>query len=155
MTNIFAKDIMTKNPMTVTKDMIVKDLADLLAKKNIGGAPVVDDSGRVIGIVSESDLVVRDARIHYPTYIHLLDGFIYWPSSVAKFNEEFKKALGSTVGDIMSEDVVKVAPDATLEDLATMVVDKEIDRLPIVDADGKLLGIVTKHDIVSAISRTS
>ena len=155
MKNIFAKDIMTKEAVTVTKDMVVKDLADLLAEKNIGGAPVVDGSGRVVGIVSESDLVVRDARIHYPTYIHLLDGFIYWPSSVAKFNEEFKKALGSTVGDIMSEDVATAGPDATLEDLATLVVDSDVDRLPIVDADGKLIGIVTKHDIVTAISRSS
>lgn len=155
MKNIFAKDIMTKNPVTVTGDMAVKDLAELLAAKNIGGAPVVDDAGRVIGIVSESDLVVRDARIHYPTYIHLLDGFIYWPASVAKFNDEFKKALGSTVGDIMSDEVATAGPGATLEDLATLVVDNAIDRLPIVDADGKPIGIVTKHDIVTAISRNS
>lgn len=154
MTNIFAKDIMTKDTITVKTDMAVKDLADLLAEKNIGGAPVIDDSGRVVGMVSESDLVVRDARIHYPTYIHLLDGFIYWPSSVAKFNEEFKKALGSTVGDIMSDEVATAGPDATLEDLATLVVDNDIDRLPIVDADGKPIGIVTKHDIVTAISKS-
>jgi CBS domain-containing protein len=154
MTDIFAKDIMTKDAITVTKDMAVKDLAELLAEKNIGGAPVVDENGRVIGIVSESDLVVRDARMHYPTYIHLLDGFIYWPASAAKFNEEFKKALGSTVGDIMSEDPATAGPDATLEDLATLVVDKEIDRLPIIGEDGKLAGIVTKHDIVTAISKS-
>lgn len=155
MNSVLAKDIMTKNVVTVTADMAVKDLADLLADKNISAAPVVDSDGKVVGMVSESDLILSDARIHYPTYIHLLDGFIYWPSSAAKFNEEFKKALGSTVGDIMTYEVETAGGDATVEDLATLMTDKEVGRVPIVGADGRLEGIVTKHDLVKAISKTT
>jgi CBS domain-containing protein len=144
---------MTKTVTTVKADMAVKDLAGLMSKKGIGGAPVVDDNGRLIGMVTESDLIVQDARLQYPTYLHLLDGFLYWPASAAKFNEEFKKALGATVGDIMTGDVVTAGEGATIEDLATLMMDKDVGRIPIVDADNKVAGIVTKHDIVIAIGR--
>ncbi len=152
---MIAKDVMTKKAITVGPDMMVKDLAGLLSEKNIGGAPVVDDNGKLVGIVTESDLVVKDARLHYPTYIHLLDGFIYWPSSVAKFNEEFKKALGATVGEIMTVDPATAAEDATIEDLATLMIEKDIGLIPIVDDNGKVTGVVTKHDVVTAIGKSS
>ncbi len=154
MKNVLAKDIMTRNVVTAVAEMPVKELADLLAKKNVSGAPVLDAAGKVIGMVSESDLIMVDARIHYPTYFHLLDGFIYWPASVAKFNEEFKKALGSTVGDIMSDGATSAGQDATLEDLATLMTDNDISRIPIVSPEHKLVGLVTKHDLVKAISKT-
>ncbi|MFA5867287.1 MAG: CBS domain-containing protein [Actinomycetota bacterium] len=152
---MIAKDVMTKNVITVNPEMAVKDLAGLLSEKNIGGAPVVDGNGKLLGIVTESDLVIKDARLHYPTYIHLLDGFIYWPSSVAKFNEEFKKALGATVGEIMTVDAATAREDATIEDLATLMIEKDIGLIPIIDNTGKVMGIVTKHDVVTAIGKSS
>ncbi len=155
MSSATARNIMSKDVVTVSPDVAVKDLAELLAEKNIGGAPVVDETGKLVGVVTESDLILQDARIHYPSYIHLLDGFIYWPGSAARFNDEFKKALGATVRDIMSENAITAGPDATLEDLATLMTDRDIDRIPIVDPDGKLAGIVTKHDLITAISKTT
>lgn len=150
---MIAKDVMTKNVITVKLDMAVKDLASVMSEKSIGGAPVVDDNGRLVGMVTESDLIVQDARLQYPTYLHLLDGFIYWPASAAKFNEEFKKALGATVGEIMTKNVVTAGAEATIEDLATLMIDKDVGRIPIVDSDHKVIGIVTKHDVVIAIGR--
>ncbi len=152
---MIAKDMMTKKVITVGPGMTVKELAGLLTEKSIGGAPVVDADGKLVGVVTESDLVVKDARLHYPTYLHLLDGFIYWPSSVAKFNEEFKKALGATVGDIMANDIATASEDATVEDLATLMIEKDIGLIPIIDSDGKVIGVVTKHDIVTAISKSN
>ncbi len=152
---MIAKDMMTKKVITVGPGMTVKELAGLLTEKSIGGAPVVDADGKLVGVVTESDLVVKDARLHYPTYLHLLDGFIYWPSSVAKFNEEFKKALGATVGDIMANDIATASEDATVEDLATLMIEKDIGLIPIIDSDGKVIGVVTKHDIVTAIGKSN
>jgi CBS domain-containing protein len=151
---MIAKDMMTKDVITVRPEMSIKDLAGLMAEKDIGGAPVVDATGRLVGIVTESDLIIQDAHLQYPTYIHLLDGFIYWPSSAAKFNEEFKKALGATVADIMTVDVATADENSTVEDLATMMVDKDIGRIPVVDSGGKVTGIVTKHDVVTAIGKS-
>jgi CBS domain-containing protein len=152
---MIAKEMMTKNVLTVGPDMSVKDLASLMAEKDIGGAPVVDTGGKLVGIVTESDLIVQDARLQYPTYFHLLDGFIYWPSSAAKFNEEFKKALGASVGEIMTTEVVTAGEESSIEDLATLMIDKGIGRIPVIDGHGRVTGIVTKHDVVTAIGKSS
>ena len=149
-----AKDIMTKDVVSASVDMTVKEFADLLVEKNISGAPVLDRDGRVVGVASESDLVVKDARIHYPTYLHLLDGFIYWPGSVSKFNAEFKKALGLTVGDIMTSEPFTAPETASIEDIATLIADHEVGLVPIVDEAGRLVGIVTTHDIITTISKS-
>jgi CBS domain-containing protein len=152
---MIAKEMMTKKVLTVGPEMTVKDLAGLMAENDIGAAPVVDAEGKLVGIVTESDLIVQDARLQYPTYIHLLDGFIYWPGSAAKFNEEFKKALGATVGEIMTTEVVTAKEESSVEDLATLMIDNDIGRIPIVDGAGKVTGIVTKHDVVTAIGKSS
>lgn len=150
-----AKDIMNKQVITVKEDMSIKALADLFVKKNIGGAPVVDADGKLIGMVTEGDLVSQDAQVHFPTYVHLLDGFFYFPSTVARFEKDFKHALGRVVKDVMTTDVFTAHEDASIEDMATWMVDKDISRLPILDKDGKLIGMVTKHDVVRAISKTA
>ncbi len=148
-----AKDIMTRGLVTFTKDTPVKEATEVLVKRNIGGAPVVDDEGKLIGIVSEGDLIMQDVRFHFPTYIQLLDGYIYLPRSLERFEEEFKKAVGAKVGDVMTTDVITVDEDASLEDVATLMVDKDVSRVPVV-TDGKIIGIITKGDIVKAISKS-
>lgn len=155
MKELKVKDIMEKNIKTIGPEESVKTLADLFIKEKVGGLPVVNDKGDLIGIVTEADLIVQDARIHFPTYIHLLDSFIYLPSSVDRFDREFKKALGATVKDIMTSEVITATEDKTVEDVATVMMDKNISRVPIVNKKGKLQGIVTKRDIVRVISKIS
>lgn len=150
---MIAKDIMSKKVITVEEDMPIKELADLFLKKDIGGAPVVGKEGNLIGMVTEGDLVSQDARIHFPTYIHLLDGFIYLPSSIARYEREFKKHLGQVVKDVMTTDVITASEDTTIEDMATLMVDKNVSRIPILNSEGKLVGLVTKHDIIRALSK--
>lgn len=147
-----AREIMTPNPILLKREMSVKDAAEILTKNKIGGAPVVDDEGNIVGIVSERDLIMRDVRLRYPTVIHVLDSFIYLPNPANQFNQDLRKAVGATVGDVMSTHVIAVDPGATIEDVATMMVDHKVDRLPVVE-DGKPIGIITKADIVKTISR--
>ncbi len=155
MKELKVKDIMEKDIKTIGPDESVKILADMFIKEKVGGVPVVSDKGELLGIVTEADLIVQDARIHFPTYIHLLDSFIYLPSSVERFDREFKKALGATVKDIMTTEVITATDDKTVEDVATLMMDKSISRVPIVSKAGKLIGIVTKRDIVRVISKIS
>ena len=105
----------------------------------------------MVGIVSESDLIVQDIRLHFPTYIHFLDSYIYL-ESLAKFEDTLKKAVGATVKDVMTTDVVTIKGDATVEDLATLMVDKEIDRIPVLK-DSLIVGIVTKSNLVQLLGR--
>lgn len=151
MENLKATDIMTKNVLTVTEDTSVKEVAKMFAENRIGGAPVVQGK-IVVGMITEDDLIMQDVKVHFPTYIHFLDSFIYL-GSLKRFEQELRKAVGARAKDVMSKEVVSVNENDSVEDIATLMVDKRINRLPVL-RKGELVGIITKGDIVRAISRT-
>ncbi len=144
-----ARDIMTPDPRTVARELPVTDAARLMTEHRIGALPVLDGE-KLIGIVTEGDLIMQEVKIEFPTYIHLLDGFIMYPPSTAKFESELKKAVGATVGDVMSSEPVTVQAETSIEDLATLMVEREVSRVPVLDGD-KLVGIVSKSDIVRSL----
>ena len=146
-----AKEIMIPEVITVSEDASVQELAALLAKKKISGAPVVDGRHRVVGIVSEGDLVSQDADIHFPHYIELLGNIIYL-ESVKKYEEKLEKAAASSVRDIMTTDVVTVQKDAELHEIATLMTERQVNRVPVLDGD-ILVGIITRADVVRAMAR--
>ena len=146
-----AKDIMTREVLTVTPDTSVEDLASLLVQHGISGVPVVDDQGGLYGIVTENDLIRRNKRLHIPTVVSFLDAAIYLESS-KKFEEEVKKIAATKVGDICVRKVVTITEDAMIQDIATLMSDKNKHLLPVVKG-GKVIGIVGKRDIVKASAR--
>jgi len=146
-----AKDIMTKEVVTVKASTTVQELAGLLSGHNISGTPVVDDDGRIIGIVTEHDLIKKEKRLHIPTVVQIFDSFIYLESS-KKFEDELKKMVAGTVGGIMTEEVVTVGEDATLSEIATVMSEKDAHLLPVISGD-KLVGVVGKKDVVRAMTR--
>lgn len=148
--DLTAGDIMEASVITVDEDMTVQELAELLAKKKISGAPVVDDKNRVVGIVSEGDLVSLDADIHFPHYIQFLDSVIFL-ESMKKFEERLRKTAATRVKQIMTTDVVSVQKDAPLHEVATLMTDRRINRLPVLDGD-VLVGIVTRANLVRSMS---
>lgn len=147
-----ARDLMVTELVTATPDTSVKDAAKLMSDKRVGCLPVLDESGTMVGIVTESDLIMQDVKVHFPSYIHLLDGFIYL-ESFSRFEHELKKAVAATLADVMSAPVVTAGPDMDVESLATLMVDKHISRIPIVEGE-KVVGMVSKGDIVRSIGRT-
>jgi len=144
------RDIMQTEVVTVSPDTTVRLLAELLAEHKISGVPVIDGERVVVGMVSEADIIVQDADLHFPYYIQFLDSVIYL-QSFGKFEERIRKAFGSKVAEVMSDQVVEISPDATVRQAATLMADKEVNRLPVVE-EGRLVGIVTRHDIVQAIA---
>lgn len=148
---ITVRDIMTPDPVTISRDTSVTDAAKLMTENKVGALPVVEE-GKLVGIVTESDLIMQDVKIEFPTYLHLLDGFIMYPPSTIKFENELKKAVAATVKDVMTPNPITIAADATIEDVASMLAEKEISRLPVVE-DNAVVGIVSKHDIVRAIAQ--
>jgi CBS domain-containing protein len=151
MADTTARDIMTADPVTISPDAGVTDAARLMTEAGIGALPVIVD-GVLAGIVTEGDLIMQDVRIEFPTYLQFLDGFIMYPPAHARFETELKKAVAATVSDVMTPDPVTVAADAPIEDVATLLAERDVSRLPVMDADGALVGIVSKHDIVRAIA---
>lgn len=149
MGDVRAKDIMTPDPVTVSPDTPVLDAARLIVERSVGALPVLDE-GRLVGIVTEGDLIMQDAKVQYPTYIHLLDGLLFYPPAERRFEAELKKAVGATVGELMSPDPVTVQVDAPVEDVATLMIDRDVSRLPVLDGE-TLVGIVSKSDVVRSI----
>ena len=144
------KDIMTKNVVTVSPEMDIHRLAELFMKKNISGAPVVDESGKLLGIVKEEGVIFQDKKVHLPTFINLSFGFLTLGTD--RYNEEIRKITASKVSSIMEKDIVTISPNTEIEDAATLMIEKEIYYLPVVDKD-KLVGVITKKDVVRAIAK--
>jgi len=150
MAEVTARDIMSSDPVTIGSEALVTDAAKLMTEHNIGALPVVEGD-KLVGLVTEGDLIMQDVKLEFPSYIHLLDGFIMYPPSTAKFEHELKKAVAATVADVMTSDPTTVQADTPIEDVATLLSDRDVSRLPVLDGD-RLVGIVSKHDIVRAIA---
>lgn len=129
--------------------MPVKELAQLLAKKNISGAPVVDDNNQLVGIVTESDLIDQTKKIHIPTVVTILDSHFFLEST-EKMEKEIKKIAGATVQDILTQPVVTVVEATPLDEIATIMAEKKIHTIPVVDGD-QLVGIIGKRDIIKTL----
>ena len=151
MTELMARDIMTADPVTVTPETTVTDAAHLMTQNHVGALPVVDGEGALIGLVSEGDLIMQDVKVHFPTYLSLLGGYIFAPGAADRFESDLRKAVGATVRDVMTADPITVSPDALVTDVATLIIERDVARLPVVEGDA-LIGIVSKSDIVRSLA---
>ena len=147
-----AKEIMTSPVFTVAPDTPVAHIARLLREKHISGVPVVDDTGRVVGIVTELDLIKRHARVHFPIYLPFLDSLIFLESP-RRYQEDVRRVLGATARDIMSQPVRTATPETEVEEIATLMVEERNNPIPILDAQGELVGIVSHTDVVRLVEQ--
>jgi len=146
-----AKDIMNKEVITIQKHASIEKLSSLLLKHEISGVPVVDDQGNMIGVVTEGDIIVKDSDLQFPTYFKLLDSIIYL-ESLSKFKRNLKKHMGTQVEDIMSKNVVTVDQETPVNKIANIMTSKNINRVPVVDQDKNLVGIITRADLIKSMT---
>jgi CBS domain-containing protein len=144
------REVMTTDVATFSPETTVESAARLLSERRLGGAPVVDADGRVLGLLEDDDLIVQDAKLHFPTVITVLGAYIELPSSQRHFEEDLRKAVGATVADVMDAKAPVCSEDDTLEQVATVMHDRNLSRLPVVRG-GKLVGIISRGDIVRAL----
>jgi CBS domain-containing protein len=145
-----ASEVMTTEVVTFAPDVPIIEAMTGLVDAEVDGAPVVDD-GRVVGMLSTGDIIVQESRIHMPTVITLLGGTWELPSTTKHFESDLRKAASATVGDAMETPAVTVGPDDTVETIATRMHEEDVSRVPVVDDDGALLGLVARGDILRAI----
>jgi CBS domain-containing protein len=151
--NTPVSQVMTTDVLWFRAEEPVAEAMARLVERGVDGAPVVGADNAVIGIVSTDDFIVQETVVHVPTVISLFGASIELPGSKRHFEEDLRKALGSTVRDIMSEQVITVGPDATIEQAAELLHERHVSRLPVVDETG-LVGIVSRVDILREILRT-
>lgn len=149
------REIMTKKVVTVRPDQSLAEAADELAEHEIGAAPVVDASGKVVGLLRDDDLLISEARLHLPTTIAILPGIEFTlPGEAKRYDEELKRAIASTVDGVMERDFPRIAPDASVSDLATLMHEKDVTHVAVID-DGAVVGIATRGDLVRHLAAST
>ena len=143
-----AKDIMSREVITVSPDTEIGEVARLLLEKRLNGLPVLDSEGKLVGIVCQSDLVAQQTKIPVPSIFTILDTFIPI-SSPARMEREMRKISALTVGQAMSSPVT-VSPDTPLEEIAALMVDKNFHTIPVIEG-GKVVGIIGKEDVLRTL----
>ena len=144
-----AKDIMSTDVITAKESMSVKELAKLLYENKISGVPVFGDNGKVIGVATESDLIDQNKKVHIPTVVAILDSFVFLENP-EKMEKDIKKMAATNVGDICSHEAVSVAPDTPLDEVATLMAERQVHTLPVMDGE-KLVGVIGKTDIIRTL----
>lgn len=146
---IRAKDIMTKEVVTVHPETDILQAAKILLENHFNGLPVVDHEGNLRGILCQDDLIVQQKRIPLPSVFTLLDGMIPL-SSGKRMEKEVHKMIAMTVSEAMIPNPLTVGPDTSLEDVATLMVRKNIHTLPVLES-GRLVGIIGKEDVLRTL----
>jgi len=143
------EEYMRTDVVTIGPGATVKELAQKFHETGVSGCPVVDEENNLFGIVTEGDLVAQDAELHPPRYIQFLDSKIYLQST-KKFEERLRKITGYTVKDVMTADVLTVTAKTPVRRAATIMADKHINRLPVVEGR-KLVGLMGRHEVLRAM----
>ena len=144
-----AQDIMTRDVITVTPDTDITHATRILLENRINGLPVVDEQQKLVGIVCQSDMIAQQKRIPLPSLFTLLDGYFTLTSS-KHFEKEVQKIAATRVAQAMTVAPVTVRPDTSLEEIASLMVEKKLHTLPVVNGK-ELVGIVGKEDMLRTL----
>ena len=146
------RDIMDTDPATVRPETPVEEVVSALRRHELPGLPVVDGEGRVLGMITEADLVLPDddGDLHIPHYINLFGGTIFL-EPLSRFEQRLRKAFASNAADMMTADPDTVSPDTTVQEAARIIHESGHNRLPVVE-DGRLVGVVTRVDVLGALA---
>lgn len=147
-----AADIMNPDGPTVGPDDDARKAIDLLSKTDLGAIPVLDEDRRVVGIVSESDLVLseEESDLHLPHYLNIMGGVVF-VGSMKGFEDRLEKAFATRVAELMTADPVVAHDYEAADRTAKKIAESHHNHLPVVDADGHLAGMVTRADALAAL----
>ncbi len=144
-----AKDIMTREIISVSPDTEIANAAKILLERRINGLPVIDASGRLVGILCQSDLVAQQKTIPLPSVFTLLESYIPL-TSIKRIDKEVEKIAAITVKQAMTPNPVTVDPETDIEDVAKLMVDNKYHTLPVMEGDN-VVGIVGKEDVLKTL----
>lgn len=146
---MLARDIMTRDVVTVKPDEEIEKVAQLLVENKISGIPVVDDDQHIVGIITEKDLIVRAGELKVPFYITLFDSIIFLENPI-RFSNSLKQYTASKVRDAMTKEVWAVKEDEEVSRVVEIMQKKNINRVPVV-RNGKLVGIISRNDVLKVL----
>jgi CBS domain-containing protein len=150
-----AKDIMTSPALSVTEEQTLQDVIEMLAKHRFSGFPVVDKAGKVIGVISDTDIIRYSQQLNVIPLSNLSGWISPYAeiSDLASMRKGFDLLHKTSVGQVMTKKVFSVTEDTSATDVAQLMNRRKINRVPVVDSDGNLVGIVTRADMVQCMAK--
>jgi CBS domain-containing protein len=147
-----AADVMDRNAHSLSPGDDARTAIELLADRDLGALPVVNGEGKVVGIVSESDLVLSEdeADLHLPHFVNLMGGVVFL-GSMKGFEKRIDKAFASKVSELMTPDPIVAKTGDDVHAVGRVIAEKHHNHLPVVDDDGRLAGVVTRADVLAAL----
>jgi CBS-domain-containing membrane protein len=145
-----AKDIMTTEVCSVTPEMDVDELAKKFVALKKNAMPVLDGQQRLVGVVTQTDLVEQDKPLHIPTVISLFD-WVFYLESEKTFRKEVERISARKVGEICTKEVVTCSPETPVDQIASLMVDNQAHLVPVIDAERRVLGVVARLDIIRSM----
>ena len=146
-----ARDVMTSPAITVGAATHIPELARLMRVNRISGMPVVDDNGRLLGIVTDHDLILRNAPVREPRYFSVLSGMI--PLNLEEYRhykDQLRHTMAVTAADLIEPGIKFIAPDTPLQEVMEIMLDPQVTLLPVIE-DERVVGVVTRTDLVRLV----
>ncbi len=147
--SVLARDMMTRDVVFVSRDTSLDEVADLMGRRGISGLPVTDDAGMVLGVISEKDFLSRMGEAGPKNFMTVIANCLRAKGCIA-LPIRAKKA-----GDIMNAPAVTVNETSSYSEVADLMAGKAVNRVPVIDAGGRLIGIITRNDLIRASSRNA
>lgn len=150
MTELLASNIMISDVVTVTAETSIGELSQVLLKNKVSGVPVVDKEGKLIGIVTEANIIQENIKVQFPFYFDplMISGYVV---DFEKYSQDIKDYLNTKVETIMNHRVKTANPSTPASEIADIMVSDKVNRIPIIDENKKVVGIITRADIIKAM----
>jgi len=144
-------DVMRREFPVAEPGTTIAELARMMVEHRVPGVPIIDN-GELVGIVTEADLIQREASVDVPSVIPFLDAVFFFDAG-KPFDEELRRVLATTAGELMTSPVVSIKLEATPSELATLMLQRLINPVPVVDSDRRIIGLATRSALVEMIAR--
>lgn len=151
MAHLTVREIMRPDVPVATPDTRVSELAQIMVDANVPGIPIVAD-GQLVGIVTEGDLIQREAEVDAPKLATFFDAVIVGDAG-QPFEEELRRVTATTAGQLMTSPVISIRDDATLSELATLILKYQVNPVPVVDAGRRIVGLATRRGLIEMIAQ--
>lgn len=143
-----AKDIMSNNVIFVKKEDKLKEVVGVLMQNHVSGVPVIDHDNQLIGIVTEKDLVTKEKGLNISSYMEFVANILFIDGKKTLFKETSKDLQFLTAKDIMTAPVYSVREEATIAEVVSLMMNRHINRIPVIDDENKLVGIIGRSDLL-------
>lgn len=142
--------IMSADVLATTPEASIADVARTMSDRGVSGLPVIDVGNELVGIITEMDIISHEMQVDTPTFVPLLDWIIRMPGDTSE--DDLRRVLATTAGQLMTAPVYSVTVDATVQEVATLMFERKVNPVPVLNHAGRVVGIVSRSDIVRLLA---